>query len=70
MNLTKLLYRYQEAAQLLSVSIATIRRLVEEGKLTCVLTRGSRRSARITAESLERYVSQTEQLNGSALKST
>ncbi|KKN46391.1 hypothetical protein LCGC14_0673670 [marine sediment metagenome] len=70
MKLTKLLYRYQEAAQLLSVSTATIRRLVEEGKLTRVLTRGSRRSARITADSLERYVSQMEQLNGSALKPT
>ena len=67
MKLTKLLYRYPEAANLLSCSTSTIRRLVDEGKLVRVFHGTSTRSARITAESLQRYVSQIEQQNGSML---
>ena len=70
MKLTKLLYRYSEAAELLSCSTGTIRKLVEGGKLVRVFQGNSTRSARITAESLQDYVSQIEQRNGSMLHPT
>ena len=67
MELKKLLFTYREAAELLSVSVAHIRRLVESGQLTRLYIGSSKRSARVTAESLQGYVARKLQENGSYL---
>lgn len=67
MELNKKLYRYAEAGQVLSVSVRHVHRLVEEGKLERVFVGQGHRSARITAESIERYIHELVHLNGSVL---
>lgn len=63
MELTKLLYRYDETAKLISVSVQTIRRLVDEGQLERVYV--ARREPRITRESIVSYVERKKRENGS-----
>ncbi|GEM_PF-5916691 len=52
-ELRKALYRYDETANLLSVSRRTITREVEAGKLDVVFVRNR---PRITADSIRRYI--------------
>ena len=54
MTLTKLFYRYDEVAELLSFSKKTIERWADEGKLERVYPRDPR-SPRITARSIEAF---------------
>lgn len=67
MDLKKALYRYDEAAQILSVSVDTVRRLVDTGCLTRVYVTSSHRGARITAQSIQTYVERLNKENGSLL---
>lgn len=63
----KAFYRYQEAAEVLGCSRDYVGRLVQEGKLVRVFIGGSQRSARITRESLQKYVVEIRRKNGSDL---
>ncbi|MFQ5696029.1 MAG: helix-turn-helix domain-containing protein [Terriglobia bacterium] len=67
MELKKKLYRYLEVAELLSISVRRVRQLVEAGNLERVFVGGNLSSARITAESIDRYLKELVQLNGSVL---
>ena len=67
MELKKKLYRYDEAAQLLSCSVDTVRRLVQGGELNRIFMGKSLSSARVTADSIETYIERKQQENGSLL---
>lgn len=54
MELKKLLYRYDEVAELLSLSVTTIVRLAEGGELERVYV--AEREPRITADSIRAYL--------------
>jgi len=68
MELRKLLYRYDEAAELLSLSKQSIRRLVDAGDLERVYVAG--REPRITQESIAGYVKRKKQQNGTLVHPT
>lgn len=68
MELRKLLYRYDEAAELLSLSVQSIRRLVDAGELERVYVAG--REPRITQESILDYVKRKKHKNGSLVHPT
>ena len=65
----KAFYRYKEAAEVLACSRDYVGRLVQEGKLLRVFIGASQRSARITRESLQKYVAEIKRKNGSELHS-
>ena len=67
MELKKKLYTYGETALLLSVSVRHVRRLIDDGKLERVFVGKTVRSARITGESIERYVAELVRQNGSGV---
>lgn len=52
--LRQLLYRYEDAAALLSLSRISLRNLIDEGKLVRIYV--LRRSSRITVESMAEYL--------------
>jgi excisionase family DNA binding protein len=64
-SLLKKLLRYDEASQVLSCSRDHIGRMVDAGKLTRVYLGEGRRGARITVESIDRYIEGLKQRNGS-----
>jgi len=68
MELRKLLYRYDETAELISLSVQSIRRLVDEGELERVYV--ARREPRVTRESILSYVERKRHQNGSAVHPT
>jgi excisionase family DNA binding protein len=51
---TPLLYSYKETAELLSVSLLTVRRMVADGRLDGVQV--TAKSVRVTAESVQRLI--------------
>lgn len=53
-ELTKLLYRYEEAAELISISVRSIRLLIDEGRLERVYVMS--RTPRVTAASIQSYL--------------
>jgi hypothetical protein len=53
-ELKKLLYRYDETARLVSLSVQSVRRLVEQGDLMRIYV--MKREPRITAESIAEYL--------------
>lgn len=69
MTLAPKLLRYDQAAQLLACSKDHIMRLVELDKLERVFIGEGRRSARITAESIDRYIDELKRKNGSHIHS-
>ncbi len=52
-RLERLAYTYQEAADLLSISLVTIKRMVHDGELKAISLRGAKR---ITAEALHQLL--------------
>lgn len=67
-EMKKLLYRYDETAELLSVSKQTVRRAVEAGELAVVYVGRKGRDPRITAGSIRRYVERKIQEEVSAAR--
>jgi excisionase family DNA binding protein len=59
-TLERLLYSYQGAAEILSVSESTVRRMATAGELEVLHVQGH---ARITARSMLRYIEQTARNN-------
>lgn len=62
-ELRKMLYRYDEVAQLISLSLQSVRRLVDMGELERIYV--ARREPRITRESIISYVARRRHANGS-----
>jgi len=57
--------RYDQVGKILSCSKDYVRHLVEEGKLVRVNIGGSNRGARITQESVAKYIVEIKRKNGS-----
>ena len=62
--MSKLLYRVDEAAEILAISKSQIRKLIDEGALTGHNDNPGRKGLRVTAASIQAYYDKHQLLEG------